>query len=406
MTIPAKPFESQSVIDALSGTIDDDTGVDYIPKGTNPSSTPPLATRYWRVFQRVNAMLADVAGQGKAWHTQNGLNIGVSPCVFMLGGVVKTFVGAENQLVADDLTTYVWLDATPAVQTGVALPADQTTFLPVAQVVAVGGAITSITDLRSRIALLVPQNLSAAYANDTLSNLGVVAINAALLLATDNAHDIGAAAKALRSLYLRTSLILKQAGFNYTVTWADPAQAVAVSIIDPGVAATQVILAHGAQTMANKTLTAPTIADLVNMPHDHSAASKGGLLTNTAFGTGKYFSVAIATHFEAGTLAVGVLAAEFVAPFAFTLRNATGRVKTAPTGDTLIVDVRINGTSIFALQSEMVSIVAAAFQATSATTDYAVSTGDVITYEVEQVGSTVAGADLTLVCNGLAASTV
>ena len=51
----------------------------------------------------------------------------------------------------------------------------------------------------------------------------------------------------------------------------------------------------------------------------------------------------------------------------------------------------------------MVSIVAGGFQDTSATEDHAVTAGDIITFEVEQIGSGVAGADLTMTINGLAA---
>ena len=107
--------------------------------------------------------------------------------------------------------------------------------------------------------------------------------------------------------------------------------------------------------------------------------------------------------FVGGALSVSVLATEWVAPFAFTLRNATGRVNTAPVGADLIVDVRVGGTSIFASQAEMMFIANGTNQDTSATKDYAVSAGDILTFEVEQVGSTTPGSDLMIVLNGLAA---
>lgn len=105
-----------------------------------------------------------------------------------------------------------------------------------------------------------------------------------------------------------------------------------------------------------------------------------------------------------GTLSVKVWEIEWVAPFGFTLRNATGRVNTAPVGSALIADIRVGGTSVFAQQSDMIFIANGAQQDTSATVDHAVTAGDVITFEIEQVGSTTAGADLTIVLNGLAAT--
>ncbi|MEE9293512.1 MAG: hypothetical protein V3W34_00905 [Phycisphaerae bacterium] len=107
--------------------------------------------------------------------------------------------------------------------------------------------------------------------------------------------------------------------------------------------------------------------------------------------------------FLSGTLSVKVWEIEWVAPVGFTLKDVTGRVNTAPVGADLVVDIRVNGTSIFSLQSDMVVIADGTQQDKSTTVDHAVTAGDVITFEIEQVGSTTAGADLTLVVNGLAA---
>ncbi len=107
----------------------------------------------------------------------------------------------------------------------------------------------------------------------------------------------------------------------------------------------------------------------------------------------------------AGSLSVSVSTIEWPAPFDFTLVSAVGRVATAPVGANLIVDVRLNGTSIFASQAEMISVASSQNQDTSATKNQAVVAGDVLTFEVEQVGTTTAGADLTVVLNGLAATT-
>jgi hypothetical protein len=116
----------------------------------------------------------------------------------------------------------------------------------------------------------------------------------------------------------------------------------------------------------------------------------------------KTFPIAPSLHVS-GTLSTGVMSVEWPAPFDFTLRDATGRVAIGPVGADLIVDVRVNGTSIFASQSEMVVVATGQQQDTSATKDHAVVSGDVLTLDVQQVGSTTPGSDLTVVLNGLAA---
>lgn len=76
-------------------------------------------------------------------------------------------------------------------------------------------------------------------------------------------------------------------------------------------------------------------------------------------------------------------------------------VKTAPTGATIIVDVNLNGTTVFTTQGNRPVI---AISATSGST-YTLNNGtdieeldlgDKLTIDIDQVGSTVAGADLTV----------
>ena len=116
----------------------------------------------------------------------------------------------------------------------------------------------------------------------------------------------------------------------------------------------------------------------------------------------KTFPVAPSVYLS-GTLSVKVWEIEWVAPLDFTLRHANGRVNTAPVGAALIVDVRVNGASVFASQAEMINVADGQQQDQSATKNHAVTAGDVLTFEVEQVGSTTAGADLTITISGLAA---
>lgn len=61
-------------------------------------------------------------------------------------------------------------------------------------------------------------------------------------------------------------------------------------------------------------------------------------------------------YVKSGTLAAGALNIRIHSPKAFTIRNVTAAVKTAPAGDDLIVDVNLNGTTIFTTQANRPTI--------------------------------------------------
>lgn len=101
----------------------------------------------------------------------------------------------------------------------------------------------------------------------------------------------------------------------------------------------------------------------------------------------------------AGTLTVGGLALRFPNRTGVT-RTVTAvhaMVDTAPTGSSLIVDIHKNGTTIFSDQSHRPQIAAAANE--DETTDIDVADfahGDYYQLQVDQIGSTIAGSDLTV----------
>jgi len=99
-----------------------------------------------------------------------------------------------------------------------------------------------------------------------------------------------------------------------------------------------------------------------------------------------------------GTLAVGTdKAPTIVAPCTLTIVKVKVVVKTAPTGAALIVDVNKAGTTIFTTQGNRPTIAISGTQADSGTPDVtALAEGDKLTIDIDQVGSTIAGADLTV----------
>lgn len=103
-----------------------------------------------------------------------------------------------------------------------------------------------------------------------------------------------------------------------------------------------------------------------------------------------------------GTLTTGTdKAPTILIPCDLTIIKAKLVVKTAPTGSSIIVDVNKNGTTIFTTQANRPAIAASATTGDSGAPDVtALSEDDKITIDVDQIGSTIAGADLTceLVC--------
>jgi len=99
-----------------------------------------------------------------------------------------------------------------------------------------------------------------------------------------------------------------------------------------------------------------------------------------------------------GTLAVGTdKAPTILAPCTLTIVKVKVVVKTAPTGAALIVDVNKNGTTIFTTQGGRPSIAIGNTTDDSDTPDVtALAETDKLTIDIDQVGSTVAGADLTV----------
>ena len=109
----------------------------------------------------------------------------------------------------------------------------------------------------------------------------------------------------------------------------------------------------------------------------------------------------IATILIPGTLTTGIKS-RFVLPYKVQNVNAALGVGTAPTGAAILVDINKAGTTIFTTQANRPTI------ADGATSGVYSSNGDitplaeadVIEIEIDQIGSGVAGADLTIIIRG------
>lgn len=99
----------------------------------------------------------------------------------------------------------------------------------------------------------------------------------------------------------------------------------------------------------------------------------------------------------ASTLLVRAGVARFYLTESYNLESVVASVGTAPTGAAIIVDINKNGASVFANPANRPTIPIAGFTSGEVTDAEAFVPGDYITVDIDQVGSVVAGADLTVV---------
>lgn len=102
--------------------------------------------------------------------------------------------------------------------------------------------------------------------------------------------------------------------------------------------------------------------------------------------------------FIPGVLVVGTKQVGAIAASNFTIHHVETYTDTAPTGASVLLDINLNGTTIFTVQANRPTITAGTKVGSRVVPDVvAVSAGDIITVDIDQVGSTVAGGGPTLV---------
>jgi len=100
---------------------------------------------------------------------------------------------------------------------------------------------------------------------------------------------------------------------------------------------------------------------------------------------------------QAGTLNTKTGASRFYVEDSCVIVGVRVSVGTAPTGASIIVDVNKNGSTVFTTQSNRPTIAVSSNTATASSPDVtSLAAGDYLSVDVDQVGSTVAGADLTV----------
>jgi len=138
---------------------------------------------------------------------------------------------------------------------------------------------------------------------------------------------------------------------------------------------------------------------------DAITISSAGLVTFSAGTKGVTESFIIACSDETTDLTTGTAKATFRMPYAFTVQEVRASVTTAPVGSTIIVDINEGGTTIL---STKLSIDASEKTSTTAATppvisDSALADDAEITIDIDQVGSSTAGAGLKVALIGVRA---
>lgn len=131
---------------------------------------------------------------------------------------------------------------------------------------------------------------------------------------------------------------------------------------------------------------------------DYATLTGTQTLTNKTISTGSVVpvTIGIACSDESTALTTGTAKATFRMPHAMTLTSVRASVGTAPTGATIQVDINEGGTSIF---STVLSIDASEKTSTTAATAAVISDSSLaddaeITIDIDQIGSSTAGAGL------------
>lgn len=107
--------------------------------------------------------------------------------------------------------------------------------------------------------------------------------------------------------------------------------------------------------------------------------------------------VEVVTFSQSGVLTTGTGAFRWYSKGAYTIVEARATVTTQPTGASILVDVNKNGTTIFTTQSGRPTVAVSTNTDLSATPDVAtLADGDYLTVDIDQIGSTIPGSNLTV----------
>lgn len=150
-----------------------------------------------------------------------------------------------------------------------------------------------------------------------------------------------------------------------------------------------------------------TFLDLTDTPANYTSAASKLLRVNGAGNAVEFVThkqaIQIAVSDETTALTTGTAKVTFRMPYAFTLTGVRASVTTAPTGADLKVDINVTGTG--SILSTVITIEATEKSSVDATTQPVISSASLaddaeVTIDIDQIGSTIAGAGLKVTLIG------
>lgn len=103
------------------------------------------------------------------------------------------------------------------------------------------------------------------------------------------------------------------------------------------------------------------------------------------------------TCFVAGAQTTGTLKWQWLMPFAATVTDIRAVLGTAPTGSTFIIDCNRAGTTLFTTQGNRPTIAISGTASTTVLPDVTtLAAGDVLSFDIDQIGSGTAGSNLSV----------
>lgn len=330
-----------------------------------------------------------------------------------LGTIIKNTVEAEPN-------TNFLTDAELAKLTGIETAADVT---DAANVAAAGAFMKSTDDLDD----LTEGSTNKHFTNTEKTKLAHLTVTQAVDLDAIEArvNDLDAAV-ILKGVWDASAGTfpgagVAQAGWSYIVSVAGTVGGIpfavndrAIAIADNASTSTYASNWHKAD-YTDQVLSVNSLTGAVTLTQDnigdgatykqYSAADKTKLAAIAAGATAndtdvnlKTHSIPVAVGDESTAMTTGTGKVTFRMPYAFNLTKVKLSVNTAPTGSTIIVDVNKNGASIFttrpSIDATEKTTQSAAVAAVLTATPLALADDDEISIDIDQIGSTIAGAGL------------
>jgi hypothetical protein len=121
-------------------------------------------------------------------------------------------------------------------------------------------------------------------------------------------------------------------------------------------------------------------------------ATIGGILTVGTINATTVVGVALEKQYtQIGALTVGDVGVRWYPATNITINSAIARIVTAPSGSSITLSIKVNGTGV-----QTLTINSGATDSSLVTTPINVNYGQYVTIEVIQVGSSIAGSDLNV----------